>query len=285
MNMFYRSIGVSKQAVHQQVKRQQEFDVKLAALIMDADELRREHPGCGVEKMYYTLKPNFIGRDNFIEIFMQLGYRLNIKKNYKRTTIASKIYFPNVIKGMKISSPSALWQSDLTYIPIEDKFYYAVFIIDVYTKKIVGFSVSDHMRASANLKALKMALKNNQPPKVHHSDRGSQYTSRDYIDLLKAHNSTISMGASAQENAYAERINRTIKNDYIQYWNPKNFEQLKRFIKKAVNHYNTKRPHNAIGKMSPEKFEEYWRQNMNINKPILNIFNNEILNNNTVNSS
>ncbi|WP_412850409.1 IS3 family transposase [Chryseobacterium sp. PMSZPI] len=284
MNMFYRSIGVSKQAVHQQAKRQQEFDVKLAALIMDADELRREHPGCGVEKMYYTLKPNFIGRDNFIEIFMQLGYRLNIKKNYKRTTIASKIYFPNVIKGMKISSPSVLWQSDLTYIPIEDKFYYAVFIIDVYTKKIVGFSVSDHMRASANLKALKMALKNNQPPKVHHSDRGSQYTSRDYIDLLKAHNSTISMGASAQENAYAERINRTIKNDYIQYWNPKNFEQLKRFIKKAVNHYNTKRPHNAIGRMSPEKFEEYWRQNMNINKPILNIFNNEILNNNTVNS-
>ncbi|WP_412850710.1 IS3 family transposase [Chryseobacterium sp. PMSZPI] len=282
--MFYRSIGVSKQAVHQQAKRQQEFDVKLAALIMDADELRREHPGCGVEKMYYTLKPNFIGRDNFIEIFMQLGYRLNIKKNYKRTTIASKIYFPNVIKGMKISSPSVLWQSDLTYIPIEDKFYYAVFIIDVYTKKIVGFSVSDHMRASANLKALKMALKNNQPPKVHHSDRGSQYTSRDYIDLLKAHNSTISMGASAQENAYAERINRTIKNDYIQYWNPKNFEQLKRFIKKAVNHYNTKRPHNAIGRMSPEKFEEYWRQNMNINKPILNIFNNEILNNNTVNS-
>lgn len=284
MNMFYRSIGISKQAVHQQAKRQEKFDTKLAALILDADELRREHPGCGVEKMYYTLKPDFIGRDSFIEIFMQLGYRLGIKKNYKRTTIASKIYFPNVIKGMQISSPSVLWQSDLTYIPIEGKFYYAVFIIDVYTKKIVGFSVSDHMRASANLKALKMALKNHHPPKVHHSDRGSQYTSRDYIDLLKAHNCTISMSTSAQDNAYAERINRTIKNDYIQYWNPKDFEQLKMFIKKAVNHYNTKRPHNAIGRISPQKFEENCRQNMKFNKPILNIFNNEILKNNTVNS-
>ncbi|KFF21417.1 hypothetical protein, partial [Chryseobacterium sp. JM1] len=62
MNMFYRSIGISKQAVHQQAKRQEKFDTKLAALILDADELRREHPGCGVEKMYYTLKPDFIGR-------------------------------------------------------------------------------------------------------------------------------------------------------------------------------------------------------------------------------
>ncbi|MCH8232636.1 MAG: hypothetical protein IIB82_08345 [Bacteroidetes bacterium] len=100
---------------------------------MEADELRREHPGCGVEKMYYTLKPDFIGRDRFVDTFMQLGYRVHKYKNCKRTTIASKIYYLNLIKGMRITSPSIVWQSDITYIDVGDKFYYTVFILDDYT--------------------------------------------------------------------------------------------------------------------------------------------------------
>ncbi|MGM0934980.1 MAG: DDE-type integrase/transposase/recombinase, partial [Bacteroidota bacterium] len=108
------------------------------------------HPGCGVEKMYYTLKPGFIGRDRFVETFIQLGYRLKRKKNYRRTTIAGKIYYPNKIKGLEINTPSVVWQSDITYYRVGDKFYYAVFIIDVYTKKVVGYRVSDHMRGTAN---------------------------------------------------------------------------------------------------------------------------------------
>ena len=153
--------------------------------MLEAEDLRKAHPGCGVEKMYYILKPDFIGRDRFVDIFMALGFRVQKKKNYKRTTIVSSIYYPNLIKGLKVSDPGVIWQSDITYIRILDKYYYAVFILDVLTKKIVGYQVSDHMRASANVQALNMALQNNPAPEIHHSDRGSQYCCWDYVKVIR----------------------------------------------------------------------------------------------------
>lgn len=276
MNKLYKEIGISKQAVSQYARRQKVFDYNVHNLIVEAEELRKEHPGCGVEKMYNTLQPDFIGRDNFIDLFMSLGFRIKRNKNYRRTTFASRVNYPNLIKGMEVSRPSTIWQSDITYIYCDNKFYYAVFIIDVYTKKIVGHQLTNHMRASANVKALKMALKNNKAPLVHHSDRGSQYTSIEYLELLKHNEVQISMALSAQDNAYAERINKTIKEEYIDYWNPKNYEQLKKMIDKAVSQYNNKRPHNYIGKLSPINFEDNWFNNPNFTKPKITIFNNEV---------
>ncbi len=276
MNKLYKEIGISKQAVSQYVKRQKVFDYNVHNLIVEAEELRKEHPGCGVEKMYYTLRPDFIGRDNFIDLFMSLGFRIKKNKNYRRTTFASRVNYPNLIKGMEVSKPSTIWQSDITYIYCDNKFYYAVFIIDVYTKKIVGHQLTNHMRASANVKALEMAFKSNKAPSVHHSDRGSQYTSTEYLELLKENNVQISMALFAQDNAYAERINKTIKEEYIDRWKPKNYAQLNKMIDKAVNQYNNRRPLNHIGKLSPMKFEENWYNNLNFSKPKITIFNNEI---------
>ena len=277
MNQLYNTIGITKQAVYQYAKRQVTFDEKVAHLVIEANQLREDHPGCGVEKMYDTLRPDFIGRDRFVETFMELGYRLKRKKNFKRTTYSSDIYYPNLIKGMRVNAPSVIWQSDITYIRVGDKFYYAVFIIDVYTKKIVGYQVSDHMRATANVKALQMALKSNKAPNIHHSDRGSQYIYKDYISLLKSNGCSISMAKTAQDNAYAERINRTIKKDYIEHWEPKSLDQLKRMVKKAVNQYNNVRPHNNIGRISPVEFENrFWIKSTFYPKSIT-IFNNEII--------
>jgi transposase InsO family protein len=276
MNALYKTIGISKQAVHQYATRQATFDKKIANLVMEADQLREEHPGCGVEKMYDTLRPDFIGRDRFVSTFMELGYRLKRKKNFKRTTYSSSIYYPNLIKGMEVSAPSVIWQSDITYIRVGEKFYYAVFIIDVYTKKIVGYQVSEHMRASANVKALQMALKHHKAPMIHHSDRGSQYIYDQYIELLNSNGCQISMAKTAQDNAYAERINRTIKNDYIEYWKPKDFEQLKRMVTKAVNQYNNDRPHDNIGKLSPARFEKRLLEETTLQPQSITIFNNEI---------
>lgn len=277
MNALYSSVGISKQAVNQYAKRQLIFDKKVRNLLVEAELLRREHPGCGVEKMYSTLKPDFIGRDRFIDLFMDLGFRLKKKRNYKRTTYASSVYYPNLIKGMKVSAPSMVWQSDITYIYVDEKFYYAVFIIDVYTKKIVGYQISNHMRATANVDALKMALKHNRAPTIHHSDRGGQYIYKEYLKVLKDNESQISMALSAQDNAYAERINRTIKEEYLDYWKPKNFQQLKRQINRAVKHYNTKRPHNNIGKLTPVDFETMWSNNQLEINNVLTIFDNEKL--------
>ncbi len=277
INQLYKVVGISKQAVAQYQNRQAVFEAKLLELLTQADQLRAEHPGCGVEKMYYTLTPDFIGRDRFIDTMMQLGYRLKRKKNYKRTTIAGKVYYPNLIKGIKVNAPNIIWQSDITYIPIADKHYYAVFIIDVYTKEIVGYSIADHIRATANLKALQMALTKHPPPEIHHSDRGSQYTYKEYIKVLKCKGVKISMATCAQDNAYAERINRTIKEEYLNYWKPKTFRQLKQQIKKAVKHYNSKRVHNNIERKTPKQFKQNISFLSTQKRYILTIFNNECI--------
>ena len=276
MNQFYRCVGITKQGVHQYAKRQAIFDRKLENLVVEADELRAEHPGCGVKKMYNTLKPDFIGRDRFVEAFMELGYRIKRSKNYRRTTFASSVYYPNLIKGMVVFAPSIIWQSDITYIRVGEKFYYAVFIIDVYTKNIVGHNVSDHMRATANVKALKMALTFHNAPKIHHSDRGGQYIYKDYISLLRENKTDISMAFSAQDNAYAERINRTIKEEYLDYWKPSSYEHLRKVVKRAVNQYNNKRPHDNLNKRNPVEFENYWSKLGADDRPKITIFNNEI---------
>ena len=272
MNQLYKVVGLSKQAVQQYAKRQLIFDQKVSNLLLEAQDLRRAHPGCGVEKMYNTLKPDFIGRDRFIDLFMELGFRLKKKKNYRRTTYSSSANYPNLIQGLKIRSPSKVWQSDITYIRIGERFYYAVFIIDVYTKKIVGNSVADNMRATANIRALNMALRQNEPPEIHHSDRGSQYTCKEYLGILEERGIEVSMALSAQDNAYAERINRTIKEEYLDYWRPNSFNQLKIMMKRAVENYNKTRPHKHLKYSSPCQFERNYNGNYFVEKPQFIIF-------------
>lgn len=228
-------------------------------LLVEADALRSEHPGCGVEKMYDTLQPDFMGRDRFIEYFMELGYRVKKNKNYIRTTVPTHLKYPNIIEGTFVDRPNDVWQSDITYFHLNGRFYYIVFIIDVYTRIIKGYQVSDNMRAEANIKALKMAFKEkgeNLEGLVHHSDRGGQYVDKDYLELLEGRDIKISMGMIAQDNAYAERINGTIKNEYLKRWNINDFKTLRKRLKKAVNHYNEKRIHrNLPGKQAPRSFE------------------------------
>lgn len=277
MSQLYKYVGITRQAIDQYRRRQDVFDSSVLCLLSEAEELRKEHPGCGLEKMYYSLNPGFIGRDRFIELFMNLGFRIKKRINYKRTTYSVASKYTNLIKGLSISAPSIVWQSDITYYDMNDKFYYVVFIIDVYTKVIVGYTVSDNMRATANVKALEMALMNNKPPVIHHSDRGSQYIYSEYINLLEANKCKISMCKSSQDNAYAERINRTIKEEYLDYWQPADFKQLKNDTKRAVEHYNNKRIHNNLERSKPAAFAQNWKKQLIKDRKIVNIFNNELI--------
>ena len=159
-----------------------------------------------------------------------------------------------------VQDKNIVWQTDITYFLVGTQYFYIVFIIDVYTRIILGYQTSDHLRAKANLAALKMAIKNSSGSLanlIHHSDRGSQYISKPYTGLLNKIGVRISMGAKAQENAYAERINGTIKNEYLKYWKPQDFKQLKYMVKKAVTHYNNKRLHDKLpGDVTPFQFEK-----------------------------
>lgn len=252
------------------------FDKKVIFLLTEVEQLRKEHPGCGLEKMYHSLNPDFLGRDRFIELFMELGFRLRKRINYKRTTYSVASRYKNLIKGLVISSPSIVWQTDITYYDVNNKFYYAVFIIDVYTKIIVGYEVSDNMRATANMKAMQMALGKYKAPLIHHSDRGGQYIYGAYIQLLKDNKCKISMSKSSQDNAYAERINRTIKEEYLDHWKPSNFKALKQDTKRAVENYNNKRIHNNLDRMKPVEFYNKVQKTKKTNRKVITIFNNEI---------
>lgn len=252
LQVLYQIACISKQAISKAISQKKDFDIKLSELIVEVDLLRAEHPGCGIEKMYNTLEPDWLGRDKFVEIFMGLGYRVKRMKNYIRTTMAGPYYYPNLIKGLIVYEKNQLWQTDITYYLVGARYYYVCFILDVYTREIIGYNVAENLRAESNIKALKMAFNANKESNlsslIHHSDRGSQYMSNDYTRLLAMKGIYISMGEKAQENAYAERINGTIKNEYLKYWEIETYKELTKAIKKAVNHYNKKRTHKSLPK-------------------------------------
>jgi len=260
LNQLYQVIGLSKQAVSQYLLRQDKFEKHLSDLLIEVDELRVEHPGCGLEKMYYTLAPSFIGRDRFIDVMRQMGYGVVKVKNFIKTTKPVHSSYENLIEGMSVTRINQVLQSDITYYYAGGRFYYIVFIIDVYSKRIIGFQASDHMRAEANVAALKQVIKlrskTNLSDMIHHSDRGSQYIAKKYRNLLEKHNIYMSMGYNAMENAYAERINGIIKNEYLKYYEITDLISLKKQLRKAVKHYNHKRIHNHLpNRMSPVDFE------------------------------
>lgn len=260
MRSVLETAGLSRQAFHKHQIQKAGFQEKLFGLMLEVDILKSEHPGCGVEKMYQTLRPDFIGRDKFIDLFMRLGYRVAYQKNFQRTTYPVHSRYQNLIQGMMVQDRNIVWQSDITYFHMNGHFLYLIFIIDVYIKKILGYQASNHMRAEANIAALKMALRNTGgsfSSLIHHSDRGGQYLDNEYIALLEKNDIQISMGEKAQDNAYAERINGTIKNEYLKYWEPQSLEQLQQMLKKAVKHYNEKRIHDELpGHITPAQFEK-----------------------------
>jgi putative transposase len=263
LNSLYEAAGITKQGVWDHFRREKaELDM-IERVIGCVDKRRKEHPGEGLEKLYDQLNPQGLGRDKFCRIFGQLGYGIRRRANPIRTTIPAHKVFDNLIEGRLVNGPNQVWQSDITDIKVGERFYYLTFIIDVYTRRIVGYAVSDNLRAEANIKALKMAFATVSSEKlrgcVHHSDRGSQYTDGRYLKMLRGKDMLISMGGRAQDNAFAERINGVIKNEYLIPWSLSSFRQLQYYSKKAVTDYNTKRHHGSLGKCSPADYESAWR--------------------------
>ena len=264
LNSLYEVAGITKQGVWDHFRREKAELEMIERVIGRVDKRRKEHPGEGLEKLYDQLNPQGLGRDKFCRIFGQLGYGIRRRTNPIRTTIPAHKVFENLIEGRLVNGPNQVWQSDITYIKVGDRFYYLTFIIDVYTRRIVGYAVSDSLRAEANIKALKMAFATVSSDElsgcVHHSDRGSQYTDRRYLKMLRGKDMLISMGGRAQDNAFAERINGVIKNEYLIPWSLSSFRQLQYYSKKAVTDYNTKRHHGSLGKCSPADYETAWRK-------------------------
>lgn len=264
LNQLYQMVGLSKQAVAQYGQRQAIFWQEVASLEVLIQQIRKVHGGCGLEKLYYRLRPRSMGRDRFIAIFRGLGYGLKKRPYQPKTTIKGRFAYPNLIAGMAVLGPNQVWQTDLTYQWVGQRYYYLIFIIDIYTKRVLGYGAFDHMRVEANVEVLQMALaawpKEALAGLIHHSDRGSQYIAKAYTQRLKKAQIHISMGLTGRENAYAERINGIIKNEYLAYKQLASFKALKRELRIAVKDYNAARPHQNLARMTPLAFENAYRQ-------------------------
>lgn len=260
MNQVYRAMGISKQGFHQHLDRYLEMLEEQEQLVWVIAEIRRDHPQMSARIMYRMIKPEQMGRDRFEQFCFSSGFKLEQKRAYRRTTDSRGVTrFDNLLTGFKLTGVNQVWVSDITYYEMGDRFYYLTFIMDLYSRRIVGHAASDNlMTENTTLPALRMAIAERQPAHglIFHSDGGGQYYCKEFLKLTRAHHMKNSMSTSVYENPNAERVNGTIKNSYLKYYAPENFSQLKQMAKKAVDMYNNYRPHKALDFLSPDAFEK-----------------------------
>ncbi len=163
--------------------------------------------------------------------------------------------YPNLVKDFTPLKAHEMWVADITYIPLKSRFAYLYLITDAYSRKIVGFHVSDDMKVSSAVVALKKALaqKPAETIVIHHSDRGIQYCSTDYVELLKKHNAHISMTESGDplENPIAERVNGILKTELLHNTYP-DVDAASTHISRCVTIYNYRRRHSSLNWQIPD---------------------------------
>ncbi|MBQ3641885.1 MAG: IS3 family transposase [Bacteroidales bacterium] len=266
--------GVSKQAYYQF-----DEDAALAKVAREVfalefiKQIRQKDPGIGGLKLWYVYQKEFhnsepIGRDRFCRIISDnnLKVRQTIRKPKTTDSTHGLPTYPNLVKDFIPTAANQLWVSDITYITIMDgetdyHFCYLSLILDAYSEEIVGWSIGPTLDTEYPLRALKMALnriKGKIVNLIHHSDRGCQYVSKEYINTLKSNNIRISMTESGdpKDNAQAERINNTMKNELLYNKVFHNIEEVIAAVAVAVEYYNNERPHMSIGMATPSQASE-----------------------------
>ncbi len=192
----------------------------------------------------------------------QLGIQDRLKRSYI-TTINSKHgnpIYPDFIKDKVVTGINQVWSSDITYIRILSGLVYLAVIIDIYSRKVVGYALGKTLSAELTLAALQMAIATRKLENlIHHSDQGIQYTCKDYIKILKENGIRISMSAKGNpyDNAFAESLIKTLKQEEVYLWQYETYQDVIERIPYFIwDVYNRKRLHSALGYRPPEEYEE-----------------------------
>lgn len=259
--------GISRQGYYQ---KQQRIEKRLKELSQVKAEVIKERihlPRLGTRKLYYRLSNQIrskgikIGRDALFNFLRSEHMLIRPKHSYHKTTNSKHWLhkYPNLLKGRKATRPNQVWVSDITYIDTVAETSYLSLITDAYSRKIVGYHLHHSLHTDGVAAAMQMAVKGEQidAPLIHHSDRGLQYCSAQYQQLLARYNITSSMtdGYDCYQNALAERINGIIKHEFL-ITKPANIHQARLMIKEAIKMYNCRRPHLALNYQTPQSVHQ-----------------------------
>jgi len=258
-------LGITRQAYYQHYWRSEVKGIAEELVLQQVLTIRANHPRMGGRKLYGLLEAFMLehqikmGRDGLFDLLEANHLLVKRKRRNVRTTQSNHWLrkYPNLIKGYMVEGPNELWVSDITYLRTKKGFLYISLVTDGYSHKVVGYNIADNMESLQTRLALKMALeqyKDIGKKLIHHSDRGVQYCSTDYVNLLNKKGVSISMTESGDplENALAERINGIIKEEYLDFYQITDLSEAKKHLQQAVQLYNNERPHLSIGMLTPE---------------------------------
>ena len=258
-----RLFGYSRQAFYKQQRLQIVQQSKEGLILQQVINFRKEQPRCGTRKVLVMLQPFlksnniFISRDKLFYLLSKTKLLIRKRKRSTHTTNSKHFFYryPNLVAHFTPLHAHELWVADITYIPMKERFAYLYLITDAYSRKIVGFHVSDDMRVTSAIVALQKAI--DQKPAdaivIHHSDRGLQYCSNDYVALLQQHHARISMTQNGDpyENAMAERVNGILKTELISDSYP-DLKLAMQHIARCITVYNYRRVHSSLNWQIPD---------------------------------
>lgn len=259
--------GITRQAYYQHNHRERIECIEANLIIKEVISIREKHPRMGTRKLHKLLGTFMVdhsikmGRDALFDLLS--AHQLLIKKHRRRIATTNSLHwyrkYPNLIKDFIPSAPNQLWVSDITYWKINtSQHLYISFITDAYSHRIMGHHVATTLETVESIKALQMALFGLGPKShlnlIHHSDRGIQYCSCDYVQRLQDHKILISMTQNGDplENPIAERVNGIIKEEYLAEYKVNNIKDAKDILDRVVRLYNQERPHLSIGNFTPD---------------------------------
>lgn len=262
-----RLFGISRQAIYQAEKRISLRKKELSKVKPLIQNIRMEMPRLGTRKVYYLIQNELqsmkikLGRDALFDYLRSEHMLIKPRKSYTKTTFSKHWLrkYPNLYNSMEITTPEQVFVSDITYIKSKERTHYLSLVTDAFSRKIMGYHLSDDMSAENVVKAFNMANKNKQTSyrTIHHSDRGLQYCSGVYQKALKENNFIPSMtdGYDCYQNALAERVNGILKGEFLIY-KCKNSLELSVLIKESIDTYNQKRPHLSLNFKTPNFVHE-----------------------------
>jgi putative transposase len=244
------------------LNRMMKHSEEVAYLVVLLTQIRKEHPTLNCVAMYYKINPVSIGRDKFLAMCREHGFIIENRPRSKRTTDSNGVIrFPNLMINLELTGINQAFSSDITYFEIKDCFYFITFVMDCYSRRILGYNVSSRLFTEhTTLPALQMAIKtrnNKLPPGIiFHSDGGGQYYDGGFLKLTERYKFRNSMCEYAYENGKVERLNGIIKNNYLRHLQIETMQDLVIGVDQSVRKYNEYRPHKALGYMSPKEFEK-----------------------------